>query len=162
MRHDWLQHRDRFDIVDVAAVWPRGDGGVQAPLGEIEAGAQPPASPAPAVPDMPAAVGWAIVAVYAAIIAAFALTMGKGGEASFMIAISALYVAIFLGVPRIFLAVEGDTSHRPSWREFLSRGMDTQTGRMSGRAALVQIMIVPVLLLTAISAMGVTAMLVLP
>jgi hypothetical protein len=40
--------------------------------------------------------------------------------------------------------------------------MDTQTGHMSGRAALLQILIVPVLLLTAISAMGLTALLVLP
>lgn len=160
MRHDWLQHRDRFDIVDVAAVWPRGDGAVQAPLGEIEAGA--PASPAPSVPDMPVAVGKLIVAIYAAIIAAFALTMAKGGQASFMIAISAFYVAMFLAVPRIFLGVEGDRSRRPSWREFLARGMQTQTGPMSGRAALVQILIVPVLLLTAISAMGLIALMVLP
>jgi ABC-type amino acid transport system permease subunit len=160
MRHDWLQHRDRFDIVDVAAVWPRGDGGVQAPLAQIEAGA--PLSPAPAVPDMPVAVGKAIVGIYAAIIASFALTMAKGGQASFMIAISALYVTIFLAVPRIFFAVEGDGSRRPSWAEFLSRGMMTQTGHMSGRAALVQILIVPVLLLTAISAMGLISLMVLP
>jgi len=164
MRHDWLQHRDRFDIVDLASVWPKGDGAVQAPLAQIEAGApySPRQAPAPAVPDMPAAVGKLIVGLYAAIIAAFALTMAKGGQASFMIAISALYVTIFLAVPRIFLAVEADGSPRPSWREFLLRGMATQTGHLSGRAALVQILIVPVLLLTAISAMGVTALLVLP
>jgi ABC-type amino acid transport system permease subunit len=160
MRHDWLQHRDRFDIVDVAAVWPRADGGVQAPLGEIETNA--PVSPAPAVPDMPVAVGRAIVGIYVAIIIAFALTMAKGGQASFMIAISAFYVAMFLAVPRLFLAVEGDRSLRPSWREFLSRRMNTQTGHMSGHGALVQILIVPVLLLTAISAMGLTALMVLP
>ena len=160
MRHDWLQHRDRFDIVDVAAVWPRADGGVQAPLGEIEAGA--PLAPAPAVPDMPAAIGRAIVGIYIGIVVAFALTMAKGGQASFMVAISAFYVAIFLAVPRLFLAVEADRSQRPSWREFLSRGMNTHTGHMSGRAALLQILIVPVLLLTAISAMGLTALLVLP
>jgi ABC-type amino acid transport system permease subunit len=162
MRHDWLQHRDRFDIFDVAAVWPRGDGGVQAPLAEIEAGVPEPLFPAPAVPDMPVAVGRAIVAVYGAIVVAFALTMAKGGQASFMIAISAFYVAIFLTVPRLFLAVEGDRSRRPSWREFLSRGMNTQTGHMSGGAALVQILVVPALLLTAITAMGLTALLVLP
>jgi ABC-type amino acid transport system permease subunit len=160
MRHDWLQHRDRFDIVDVAAVWPRADGIVQAPLEQIEAGV--PQSPAPAVPDMPVAIGKLIVGVYAGIIGAFALTMAKGGEASFMIAISGLYVAIFLGVPRLFLAVEGDRSRRPSWSEFLSRGMETHTGHMSGAAALVQILIVPALLLTAISAMGLTSLLVLP
>jgi ABC-type amino acid transport system permease subunit len=162
MRHDWLHHRDRFDIVDVAAVWPRGDGGVQAPLGQIEACAPPAPAPAPAVPDMPVAVGRTIVGIYIGIIAAFALTMAKGGQASFMISISAFYVAIFLTVPRLFLAVEADESRRPSWREFLSRGMDTQTGHTSGRAALVQILIVPVLLLTAISAMGLTALMVLP
>jgi ABC-type amino acid transport system permease subunit len=160
MRHDWLQHRDRFDIVDVAAVWPRGDGGFQAPLAQIEAGA--PLAPARSVPDMPVEIGRAIVGIYVAIVIAFALTMAKGGQASFMIAISAFYVAMFLGVPRLFLAVEGDRSRRPSWREFLSRGMNTHTGHMSGRAALLQILIVPVLLLTAISAMGLTALMVLP
>jgi ABC-type amino acid transport system permease subunit len=162
MRHDWLQHRDRFDIVDVAAVWPRGDGGVQAPLAQIEAGAPLAFAPAPAVPDMPVEIGRAIVGIYVAIVVAFALTMAKGGQASFMIAISAFYVAMFLGVPRLFLAVEGDLSRRPSWREFLSRGMSTHTGHMSGRSALLQILIVPVLLLTAISAMGFTALMVLP
>jgi ABC-type amino acid transport system permease subunit len=162
MRHDWLQHRDKFDIVDVAAVWPRADAGVQAPLAEIEAGAPPTFTSAPAVPDMPVEIGRAIVGIYVAIVVAFALTMAKGGQASFMIAISAFYVAIFLAVPRLFLAVEGDRSRRPSWREFLSRGMNTHTGHMSGRAALLQILIVPVLLLTAISAMGLTALIVLP
>ncbi|HZG45413.1 MAG TPA: hypothetical protein VEZ41_03980 [Allosphingosinicella sp.] len=160
MRHDWLQNRDGFDIVDVAAVWPRADGTVQAPLAQIEAGA--PLSPAPAVPDMPVAVGKMIVGIYAGIIGAFAVSMAKGGEASFAIAISALYVAIFLAVPRIFFAIESDNSRRPSWSEFLSRGMNTQTGHMSGRAALAQILIVPALLLAAISAMGLIGLLVLP
>ncbi len=160
MKHDQLKRDRDFDVVDVAAIWPRPDGGLQVPLGQVEAGLA--RAPAPAVPDMPVAVGRMIVGVYAAIILAFALTMARGGEASFMIAISAGYVAIFLAVPRIFLAVEADASRRPSLSQFLERGIDTWTGHLSGRAALVQIMIVPLLVLAAISIIGMVGLWVLP
>ncbi len=156
MRHEKFQPRESFDIVDAAEIWPRPDTGIQSPIGELEQGATP------AVPDMPVAVGRANVCLYAALIIIFFLTMGYGGEARFMIAISGLYVAMFVGVPRIFLAVEEDGSERPDLRRFLDRGIDTFTGHMSGRSALAQIFIVPALLASAILAMGLLSLWILP
>ncbi len=156
MRHERVGLRESFDIVDAAAIWPRPDGGIQPAIGELDPG------PAPAVPDMPVAVGRAIVGLYAALILIFFLTMGFSGEARFMIAISGLYVAMFLGVPRLFLAVEKDRSERPSLRRFLAEGIDTHTGRMSGKSALAQIFIVPALLVAAILGIGLASLWILP
>ena len=69
---------------------------------------------------------------------------------------------MFLAVPRIFLAVEADPAKRPSMAEFNARGIDTCTGHLSGRAALVQILVVPVLLSLPLLIIGGVAMAVLP
>ncbi len=148
MRHEQVRERDSFDIVHVAAIWPRGDGGIQAPVGEVDQSATP------AVPDMPIAVGRAIVGVYAALVPIFFVTMGLTGEARFMIAISATYICIFLGVPRIFLAVEKDPSVRPSLARFMAEGIQTNTGHMSGAAALLQMLVVPVSVACGVLAIG--------
>lgn len=160
MKHDHLERGRDFDIIDVAAIWPKPDGGVQAALGEVEE--RLAHAPTPAVPDMPVAVGRMIVGVYAAIILAFALTMAGSAEAAFMLAISAFYVAIYLAIPAVFLAVEADASQRPSLAQFLASGMDTWTGHVSGRGALVQIMIVPLVVLATISIIGGVSLVVLP
>ncbi len=156
MRHEQVKLRESFDIMDAAAIWPRPDGMVQPAIAELDQ------RPTPAVPDMPSAIGRAIVCLYAALIIIFFVTMGFGGEAKFMIAISGFYLAMFLGLPRLFLAVENDPSRRPGMAAFLTRGVDTQTGRVSGRAALAQIFVVPVLLTFAVLAMGLTALWILP
>jgi hypothetical protein len=83
--------------------------------------------------------------------------MGRSTEASFMIVVSGLYVAIFFAIPRIFLRVERDPSRRPDLARFMAEGMDTLTGRMSGAAALVQIYVVPVLLTLGILVIGLAA-----
>ncbi len=159
MRHEQVKLRDTFDIVDAARIWPRADVGPQAPMAELEAALD--VRPAPAVPDVPVAVGALIVAVYAALIGVFLLTMAKGGEATFMIVVSALYLAIFFAVPIIFLKVERDRSRRPTLARFMAEGIDTHTGRMSGASALVQMFVVPVLLTAGIAAMGVAALLII-
>jgi hypothetical protein len=152
MRHEQLKVRDSFDVRDAAALWPRaGEGSASSALAEVEAAI---ARPTPAVPDVPAAVGAMIVAAYAGLIAVFALTMARGLEASFMIVVSGLFVAIYLAVPAIFLRVENDRSRRPDLACFLELGLDTWTGRMSGRSALVQIFIVPVSLGFGLLAIG--------
>lgn len=43
-----------------------------------------------------------------------------------------------------------------------SGGLETHTGHLSGRAALVQILVVPILLIAAISAMGLAGLWILP
>jgi type IV secretory pathway VirB2 component (pilin) len=59
-----------------------------------------------------------------------------------------LVFAAFAVVPLIILRLANrDAGAEPvSFREYLERGMDTLTGPLSGRAALVQIIVVPALL----------------
>lgn len=152
MRHEQLKLGESFDIIDAAAIWPRPDTGIQGPIGELDQRATP------AAPDLPVAIGRFIIAIYSSLILAFYLTMGLSGEASFMITISGFYVAIFLAVPRLFLAVEKDPSIRPDLRRFMAEGVETFTGRMSGASALVQIFVVPVLLTVAIAAIGIAGL----
>ena len=115
--------------------------------------------PAPAAPDMPRAAGLLIIASYAMLMGAFVVTI-HGARADFAIVIGAFYLAMFFGVPAVILGVEGETIRRPDLREFLDRGIETATGRISGAGALVQMLIVPLFLALAILAMGITYLLV--
>ena len=153
MRHEKVRQADSFDLVDVAAIWPNGLA-PGAPLQELEQGL---ARPEAAAPDMPAAAGKALLAVYAGLMGAFVLTMATGGEVTFVIAISCFYVAMFLGVPALFLRIERRPAKCPALSDFLAIGIDTATGRISGAGALTQMLIVPVLLTVAILAIGTMA-----
>jgi len=73
-----------------------------------------------------------------------------------MIVIAALFVVMFFSVPRIFLTVEPD-GVRPSLDQFMANGTETLTGHNSGKAALVEILTLPVALTVAILAMGIAA-----
>ncbi len=94
-----------------------------------------------------------------ALLAAAVVTI-RGARADFAIVIAAFYLAMFFAVPAVFLGVESGGARRPSFLEFLDRGIDTANGRISGAGALVQMLIVPVLLAFAILAMGITYLLV--
>ena len=107
-----------------------------------------------AAPDVPAAVGGMIVAAYAALIVALFIATAGSLSSIFAIVIAGLFVVIFFTVPSIFFAVEPMTETRPALGRFLKRGMDTFTGHATGRAALVQMLVVPVFLTAAILAMG--------
>jgi len=146
MRHHQLIDRHEYEIVDAAKL----------PLSEEKASGRAPPMRACAVPDMPAAAGVLMVAVYVALMAAFALTMAGDGITSFAIVIGAFYFFMFFAVPAVFLGVEQDEARRPSLGEFLERGIDTATGPISGAGALVQMLIVPFLLMLGVLAMGVT------
>lgn len=115
---------------------------------------------APAAPDVPVGVGRLIVASYVGIVVAFAIGFGGDRDTNFALMIVALFVAIYLTIPRIFFGVEPKTSGRPSFDRFLSEGMMTCTGWTGGKAALVQILIVPVCLIIAAVAMSVIAALI--
>lgn len=119
------------------------------PLGDLE-----PTRAAPAAPDVPASVGGMIAASYAALIAALFVATAGSASSIFAIVIAALFVAIFFTVPRIFFAVEPMAEKRPGFSKFLKRGMETLTGHSSGPAALVQMLVVPVLLTLAVLSMG--------
>lgn len=143
MRHQELRHSEAFVVVKPPALAP-GDARSQR---------------TPAVPDMPVAAGAFLIASYAALMLAFVVTI-KGARADFAIVIGAFYLAMFFGVPVVFLGVEQDRTRRPDLSQFLDEGIDTATGRITGAGALVQMLIVPVLLAFAILAMGITYLLI--
>ena len=145
MRHQELNKQAAFDLVEAPELAP-------SPGHEFP-------QPAPAVPDMPRAAGAMMIGAYAALLGAFVITI-HGARADFAILIGAFYLAMFFGIPAVFLGVEHDAARRPGLLEFLDRGIDTATGRTGGVAALVQMLIVPVLLAFAILAMGITYLLV--
>lgn len=136
MRHEQLKRTDTFTIVDDTQI------AVRAPVAT------------PAVPDMPAALGRMIVGVYAVLIGVFFATMARSPMALFSIVIAAFYVCILFAVPRIMLRLENDPSRRPSFSQFLERGIVTGTGQMTGGSALAQIFVVPVCLVFGLLAMG--------
>lgn len=144
MRQQELRNPAAFEIVETPA---------------LDQAAEPPPRPAAAVPDMPKAAGVLMITAYGALMCAFVVTI-HGARADFAIAIGAFYLAMFFGIPAAFLAMEGDHARRPDLFEFLHRGIDTATGWISGGAALVQMLIVPVLLAFAVLAMGITYLLV--
>lgn len=144
MRQQELRNSEAFDLVEAPTP---------------EAASDQRAQPAAAAPDMPKAAGVFMIASYAALMGAFVVTI-HGARADFAIVIACFYVAMFFAVPAIFFGVEDDRVRRPSLLEFLDRGVDTATGRISGGGALVQMLIVPVLLAFAILAMGITYLLV--
>ena len=143
----------------VAAAWPATlEGLVLAEAPIAEAAAAPAllhTMPTPAVPDVAPGVGGLILTAYLGLLAVFFTLFAGSPAALFAVCVSASFVAIFFTVPRIFLAVEADKSRRPTLDGFMARGIDTFTGHSSGRDALVQILIVPVLLTLGLLVMGI-------
>lgn len=156
MRHERVEEQ-RHEAVEVGALWPVGLA-ILAPLDEIEAIAS---RATPAVPDLPKAAGTAMLGAYGGLMGAFVLTLASGGEATFMIAISIFYVAMYLGVPILFLRTERPGGRRPTLTQFLESGMETATGHISGVGALTQMLIVPLLLTLAVLAIGTAALIIL-
>ncbi len=143
MRQQELKNPAEFDVVQAPAL--------------ARAEESPPRTGA--APDMPKAAGVLMITAYAALMCAFIVTI-HGARADFAIAIGAFYLAMFFGIPAAFLGVEDDRTRRPDLVQFLDRGIETATGRISGSGALVQMLIVPVLLALGVLAMGITYLLV--
>ena len=147
--------RHCYDSMDVAAVWPTSPSIAPFPVPEMEPVHQRSEFRAtPAAPDVPAVVGGLIAASYAGLIAALGVATAGSTESIFVIVIAALFVVAFFTVPRIFFGVERDSGVRTSFGTFLSTGMNTFTGHNSGKAALVQMLIVPIMLTLGVLAMG--------
>ncbi len=123
-------------------------------------GLEKPFWSAAAVPDVPAAVGWLLVTAYVALLGAFAITMAHTKETLLAMGICAVFLTMYLAVPRIFLAVEPKQGDRPDFDIFLTKGLATYTGHCSGKDALVQMLMVPILLMLCAFTMGVIALLV--
>jgi hypothetical protein len=146
MRHDQIAKAGPFEALDLADFQI----GLAAP--------QTPFRSAAAAPDIPVVVGKMLVAAYVTLLATFAVTMAHSREAVFALAICAVFLTMYLSVPRIFLGVEPKQGERPSFDAFLTRGLETYTGHCSGKEALVQMLIVPVLLTFCALAMGIVAL----
>lgn len=101
---------------------------------------------APAAPDVPSSIGLLLFGAYFALIGALAIATAGPGESKFVITISALFVVAFFAVPRVIFAQEPKDAKRPSMDQFLVKGLKISTGDCSGRSALLQMLIVPVLL----------------
>ena len=157
MYREQLVAKQGYDSMDVAAVWPTSASVAPFLVPEMEPIHQRlDFRTTPAAPDVPAAVGGLIAASYAGLIAALAVATIGSAESIFVIVVAALFVVAFFTVPRIFFAVERDSGVRASFDDFLNKGMDTLTGHNSGKAALVQMLIVPVLLTLGVLAIGIT------
>ena len=157
MYREQLVARQGYDSMDVAAVWPTSASVAPFTVPEMQPTHQRLDFRAtPAAPDVPAAVGGLIAASYAGLIAALAVATIGSAQSIFVIVIAALFVVAFFTVPRIFFAVERDSGVRASFDDFLNKGMDTLTGHNSGKAALVQMLIVPIMLTLGVLAMGIT------
>jgi len=162
MRHEQIADILSYRRVEVAAVWPVA--GQVAPPPIPDSVDEPTADrfvPTPAAPDVPAGAAVLLIGSYAALLGSFALVTAGSALSIFAITICALFVAIFFAVPRLFFAVEPRHGRRVSLEQFLAGGMDTLTGHSSGRDALVQMMIVPVLLTFGVLLIGIVKAIVL-
>jgi hypothetical protein len=125
------------------------------------AGGALPFQSAPSTPDIPSAVGKMIVGSYIALVGTFAVTMSGSRLSVFCMAISFFYLLMYLGVPAILLKMEPKRGQRPSLDQFLRAGMQTYTGYITGKDALLQILLVPVLLTFTALVMGIAAIIIL-
>ena len=112
-----------------------------------------------AATDVPAVVGWMILGVYALIMASFLLLYARDTEAGLMVAISGVYFTVYLGVPAVFFRTEA-RSGDIDLKHFLRDGLNTWTGHVGGVEAIVQILLIPVALFVAITAIGIISVMV--
>jgi hypothetical protein len=128
---------------------------------EARAAAAAHALPQPAAPQIPPMVGWLMLLAYAATMAGFLLFFGGSAFTSFMLAIGFFYLAIYAGVPALFLRMQrpqvSAEARQADMARFLARGLETWTGHLSGRQALFQIMAVPAALAIAAFGIGLAA-----
>jgi hypothetical protein len=156
MRHEQISAKDSYTKVDVAAVWPASS--QVAPLPAPDADQAAAAFEAtPAAPDVPASVGVLIAGSYVALAGTFTLGMIGSAYSIYMISVVFVCLAAYFAVPYLFFRQERGTIRRPSLDRFLRQGMQTLTGHCTGPAALVQMMIVPVLLTLGAAGMGIAA-----
>ena len=107
----------------------------------------PPPAPEPAAAELPVGLGVLLVMAYAALLAGFYVAFGGDAEVELVLGVCAVYLAIYLGVPVVLLRMEGAGGRaRPDMADFARDGFLTYTGWLSARAAMTQMLIVPVAL----------------
>ncbi|MBU2340838.1 MAG: hypothetical protein KKE77_06285 [Alphaproteobacteria bacterium] len=97
--------------------------------------------------EMPKALYAATVALYLGFIGVLGLGLQSPGLAIPM-AIFAIFIVAGFGVPMIWTKLAPQPGQRPlDLQQLMRRGIATHTGRLAGRDAVVQMMILPVLIL---------------
>lgn len=152
---DSLHHS--LDTLD-ADIWPIFD--APAPIAEIGAPVREPVFGEAAAPDIPASVGRMILATYAMMMAGLLIFFTGSLEALMMVIISTIYTTIYFAVPTSFLIAEGRSGGR-TMSDFLARGLDSATGHIEGREALLQILLIPAAIIVAILMLGIAATIIL-
>jgi Flp pilus assembly protein TadB len=146
MRHEQILDRDSYRKVSVTAVRPASTLVSPPPIPESDFTAvASDFAPTPAAPDVPTGAWISLAASYLALVGTFALAAAGSPLSVFVIAIAFLFVLTFFAVPRLMFRM-APRIVPASFEAFLAEGMDTLNGRCSGGAALMQMLIVPVLL----------------
>ncbi|MCK5746945.1 MAG: hypothetical protein KAH44_12055 [Oricola sp.] len=98
----------------------------------------------------------ALALIYASILGVFWLAFQGDREALFMVAISAVYLAAYMGTPFMLSRIGGrvDPVQEKPLARFLEEPFETWTGVISGREAALQILLIPSALLIASAGMG--------
>lgn len=128
--------------------------GFDIPAEALDVPVRPPMMGEAAAPDLPREIGLMILGSYGAIMAAFIALFMRSADAAMMVVISALYVAMYLSVPAIFLRTES-RSGRLDMPRFMANGIETWTGHVDGRAAIIQILSIPLTIAGAVTAIGI-------
>ncbi len=98
----------------------------------------------------------ALAAVNAGVLGVFWWTFRGDAEALFMVAISAAYLAAYMGTPLLLSRIGGriDPIQTKPFDAFLNDPFETWTGTVTGREAMIQILMVPVAILLAVIGMS--------
>ena len=114
-------------------------------------------SPAPAPNQtLHSAVFKTLGAINAAILGVFWWTFRGDGEALFMVAVSAIYLAAYMGTPYVMnRAAKIDGQQSGSFYNFLREPFETWTGVITGREALLQVILIPSAILIAVIGMSI-------
>lgn len=97
--------------------------------------------------ELPTGLYVATVGLFMAYLATMTLGFGNPGLILPM-AIFVLFILAAFGVPTIWATMKPENASRAlSWGRFLRDGVQTETGRLDARAASVQVLILPALIL---------------
>lgn len=96
--------------------------------------------------DLPTGLFAATVGLYFAFLAVMAVAFADP-RLIVPMGIFYIYIIMAFGVPALWVRMKPDHTDRPlSWSQFMREGIATHTGRMAGKDAAVQVLILPTLI----------------
>lgn len=87
-----------------------------------------------------------MVGAFGLFLAAYAAAFAGGKGMPLVLAVCGVCFAMYFGINVVMDAVAGDATDDESFAAFMRRGMETETGHMSGNAVLWQVVTLPLLL----------------